>query len=94
MKKSIILLFVVSLMASSSIAQWCITCFALPSCGPNALYGTEVFCGSYDGSTGCWSYFRKPDYCPGNPGDPIVRGDVVRTEWKLGFVCTTGNDCY
>jgi hypothetical protein len=75
---------------------WCKVCTALPYC-PNGINSMkESWCGSYDNASpqGCWSYFKRLRLCPiGDPGDPPVEGSVVRTEWRLGFVCVGDQDC-
>ncbi len=94
MKKIIRSIIAGSTLITGSYAQWCVTCDVLPPCTGSEL--KEVFCGSYDNANpqGCWSYYKRLKVCPQEIGDPVIYGNSYRTEWRLGFTCTGGNDCF
>jgi len=94
--RNILLSFVVLALGTSAIAQWCIECTVLPPCGSGVPTGKETFCGSYDNASpqGCWSYYKRLMICPNNPEDPVTWGNSYRTEWRIGYTCIAGSDCY
>lgn len=96
MKRTLALALMLTIFGSTSLAQWCIECVVLPPCSNGVDSHKEAFCGSYDYAApqGCFSYYKRLRLCPANPEDPPVWGNTYRAVWRLGYVCTGGNDCY